>query len=67
MKELRDWIKYCATGDADKNCVSVVLDYFVEKGIIGKENKWFGMRRTYPTIDKGQRWYNMHILYNTRA
>ncbi len=53
MKELKDWIKYCATGDPDKNCVSVVLDYFVDKGIIGKENKWFGMKRMYPTIDKG--------------
>ncbi|CAB4025565.1 O-linked-mannose beta-1,2-N-acetylglucosaminyltransferase 1 [Paramuricea clavata] len=52
LRDLKDWIEYCAIGDADKNCVSVVLDYFVEKGIIGKESKWFGMKRTYPTKDK---------------
>jgi hypothetical protein len=53
LKYLQNWIECCVIGDADKNCVSVVLDYFVEKGIIGKESKWFGMQRTYPTIDKG--------------
>lgn len=52
MRELKNWIEYCVRGDPDKNCVSVVLDYFVKKGIIGKESKWFGMTRTYPTRDK---------------
>jgi hypothetical protein len=55
VRDLKDWIECCAIGDADKNCVSVVLDYFVEKGIIGKESKLFGMKRTYPTKNKG--WY----------
>ena len=54
VRKLKDYIEYCVVGDADKNCVSVVLDNFVEKGIIGKENKWFGMKRIYPTKDKGK-------------
>ena len=54
VRKLKDYIEYCVIGDADKNCVSVVLDSFVEKGIIGKESKWFGMKRTYPTKDKGK-------------
>ena len=54
VRKLKDYIECCVIGDADKNCVSIVLDNFVEKGIIGKENKWLGMKRTYPTKDKGK-------------
>lgn len=53
MRDLKSWIEYCVIGDPDKNCVSVILDNFVKKGIIGKESKWFGTTQIYPTRDKG--------------
>lgn len=52
VKSLLDYIENCNVYTADMNCVSVVLDNFVEKGIVGKENKLFGLTRKYPTKDK---------------
>ena len=66
-RKLKDYIEYCVIGDADKNCVSVFIDNFVEKGIIGKESKWFGIKRTYPTKDKGKQvpqYYYYHVPAN---
>ena len=50
---LIEWIEGCVICKPDNNCASVILDSFVEKGIVGKEDKWFGFKRVYPTKDKG--------------
>ena len=52
-RELKEWIGRCVQRHPDNHCASVILDSFVEKGIIGKEDKWFGLKRVYPTKDKG--------------